>query len=164
MATGLIPARAGNTVPAVARPPARGAHPRSRGEHTTRRAISSGDPGSSPLARGTPPLRAPKHIATGLIPARAGNTDVPDIVERAYRAHPRSRGEHAGFNIIRTTSTGSSPLARGTHIFPKGKPKCPGLIPARAGNTFGSKIATARKGAHPRSRGEHRMGNRRLKD
>ena len=71
---GLIPARAGNTNFHGLVFLSVGAHPRSRGEHTEKFMIGSGEKGSSPLARGTLNV-ANAHIATtGLIPARAGNT------------------------------------------------------------------------------------------
>ena len=70
-------------------------------------------------------------------------------------AHPRSRGEHRENPDPKSTSLGSSPLARGTLddvgvLFGDLR-----LIPARAGNTtvdLGGELDLA---AHPRSRGEH---------
>ena len=71
---GLIPARAGNTLPRQSVLRVTGAHPRSRGEH--RRWEVSGDQreGSSPLARGTHDRGSVIIVPGGLIPARAGNT------------------------------------------------------------------------------------------
>ena len=71
---GLIPARAGNTSGLNAAFKELGAHPRSRGEHTTVWAYASGASGSSPLARGTLKHAADIAPEKGLIPARAGNT------------------------------------------------------------------------------------------
>ena len=74
----------------------------------------------------------------GLIPARAGNTDVP--------APPFLRAR------------GSSPLARGTLILIPPPYRSVGLIPARAGNTrWRGRFASGCR-AHPRSRGEHIAG------
>ena len=70
--------------------------------------------GSSPLARGTP---AQFHGATarfGLIPARAGNTKQGMQANVIMGAHPRSRGEHIRSEMPLSSSSGSSPLARGT--------------------------------------------------
>ena len=94
MMSGLIPARAGNTLHRGCPNSRTWAHPRSRGEHGFR---DDGKPhveGSSPLARGTPPERTFNFSLTGLIPARAGNTE--RFMERCHDvgAHPRSRGEH----------------------------------------------------------------------
>ena len=161
---GLIPARAGNT--RTHRPPgsSNGAHPRSRGEHRGYLLTSHHDMGSSPLARGTlaAPRRRPRY--SGLIPARAGNTQLSPPVAPLNGAHPRSRGEHPfGFGCF-VRSSGSSPLARGTPDGRRSASSCGGLIPARAGNT---RLGVARRGsswAHPRSRGEHdlRGGEKRV--
>ena len=91
---GLIPARAGNTLGELVLSGAIGAHPRSRGEHSTMDANLWNLPGSSPLARGTP----------------APGTSAPPPIW----AHPRSRGEHAPKVRRWSRQMGSSPLARGT--------------------------------------------------
>ena len=154
-AGGLIPARAGNTVP----PPARGrgnrAHPRSRGEHERPHPFDQEIVGSSPLARGT---RNGVRVACrsgGLIPARAGNTKITTRANTAFRAHPRSRGEHADFTMSILVAVGSSPLARGTRVFCVYVAGSVGLIPARAGNTQYQGCPEPAYRAHPRSRGEH---------
>ena len=132
---GLIPARAGNThAPVISRFHS-WAHPRSRGEH---RGAVWGDGfagGSSPLARGTRGLYRPYRYGRGLIPARAGNTHhfIPPI--RAFRAHPRSRGEHCAIRMTSTPRPGSSPLARGPPESRRCTVRGRGLIPARAGTT-----------------------------
>ena len=70
-------------------------------------------------------------------------------------AHPRSRGEH----ILRSSRVrgyaGSSPLARGTHPPRPHRHQLSRLIPARAGNTVGTRGPPPGGAAHPRSRGEH---------
>ncbi len=50
---------------------------------------------------------------------------------------------------------GSSPQARGTHLFPVLVNNLPGLIPAGAGNTGGVRTTLNVPRAHPRRRGEH---------
>ena len=50
---------------------------------------------------------------------------------------------------------GSSPLARGTLLNAAPVNGDPRLIPARAGNTYGERVAGTPESAHPRSRGEH---------
>ena len=50
-------------------------------------------------------------------------------------AHPRSRGEHWRDQVAEVQFTGSSPLARGTHVAVHGATVIGGLIPAHAGNT-----------------------------
>ena len=70
----LIPARAGSTPSRRTCGWGRGAHPRSRGEHSSWVLTNRGVPGSSPLARGAP-ARVPRPPRPhGLIPARAGST------------------------------------------------------------------------------------------
>ena len=73
------------------------------------------------------------------------------------RAHPRSRGEHAYGSGEFVYVWGSSPLARGTRSVYSVVVRVTGLIPARAGNTASSSYPPANHGAHPRSRGEHRV-------
>ena len=116
LVSGLIPARAGNTMRRCLRFPIRRAHPRSRGEHGATFAAFRDPSGSSPLARGTRWDDAPLETFTGLIPARAGNTVYASWVPRKFRAHPRSRGEHGAQAARAAGEVGSSPLARGTHL------------------------------------------------
>ena len=71
---GLIPARAGNTIWRVDSPVTAWAHPRSRGEHLSALTGALPAAGSSPLARGTLNYTLVFTQASGLIPARAGNT------------------------------------------------------------------------------------------
>ena len=152
---GLIPARAGNTMPRRTFLPALRAHPRSRGEHSTAALCASTASGSSPLARGTRELPFAKIPRPGLIPARAGNTRQRIPCTSPVRAHPRSRGEHPGEDGSTEIHPGSSPLARGTPGHPLANHGKSGLIPARAGNTRRPLEVILNVGAHPRSRGEH---------
>ena len=154
----LIPARAGNTPCPAWRGAYTPAHPRSRGEHSRSVAVCWLRSGSSPLARGTPPHAMPLFWGWRLIPARAGNTSgYPDPGSREP-AHPRSRGEHPSASTSRSRQRGSSPLARGTRRCHSQGATKPRLIPARAGNTLKSSSEALSAAAHPRSRGEHRVG------
>ena len=133
---GLIPARAGTTFHDGGEAATVGAHPRSRGDHLPPALNPHALGGSSPLARG--PLNGPqlKNVAGGLIPARAGTTPTCRLFDLLGRAHPRSRGDHTYLPWSALASQGSSPLARGP---PRSDPRQragPGLIPARAGNTW----------------------------
>ena len=111
--------------------------------------------GSSPLARGTRSVDSFYSAVYGLIPARAGNTDVSAGGCVAGGAHPRSRGEHGGGGGQVGVFRGSSPLARGTHSVRSDRTNPHGLIPARAGNTNSLCKVLQLTRAHPRSRGEH---------
>ena len=70
----FIPARAGNTLrwSSTGRSPP--VHPRSRGEHCRSARPGHESGGSSPLARGTPPIGEASDQQFRFIPARAGNT------------------------------------------------------------------------------------------
>ena len=131
------------------------AHPRSRGEHFIFTVACERSSGSSPLARGTPEDSNHPRRHLGLIPARAGNTQLVQRIYGIHWAHPRSRGEHNKKPTRCGWVWGSSPLARGTHCLDRHCQQPEGLIPARAGNTrrLGRRAQTER--AHPRSRGEH---------
>ena len=152
---GLIPARAGTTIPSPKASVEIGAHPRSRGDHCDIPHSLVKVRGSSPLARG--PLCKAYQAApsSGLIPARAGTTQAADGDITSAGAHPRSRGDHCPLSSCRLGDRGSSPLARGPQsvtkkIWPRG-----GLIPARAGTTSRMARRSLPSGAHPRSRGDH---------
>ena len=71
---GLIPARAGTTVPCQGTTETRRAHPRSRGDHLIMRIAGRWERGSSPLARGPRRVIFSPLADVGLIPARAGTT------------------------------------------------------------------------------------------
>ena len=133
---GLIPARAGNTEQMLGIQFVMRAHPRSRGEHVKTQILRVFSLGSSPLARGTLELMGYESWPNGLIPARAGNTTAFFLPGASTRAHPRSRGEHQEPTPLKRSSTGSSPLARGTRCGGQAKVSRLGLIPARAGNTL----------------------------
>ena len=110
----LIPARAGNTACRRSRMSADSAHPRSRGEHLHMEQALNVIIGSSPLARGTQHQTIRTRRRARLIPARAGNTFLPDRRAFHHPAHPRSRGEHNLPIDPPGGGNGSSPLARGT--------------------------------------------------
>ena len=153
----LIPARAGNIPRRLCPAAYRAAHPRSRGEHLRTLSVPFSGGGSSPLARGTFIAFNQHRRALRLIPARAGNMISAKSFRRAMTAHPRSRGEHKFSFSLKSFTSGSSPLARGTC---SGRGKTTAmmrLIPARAGNMAVAPEHGWVDPAHPRSRGEHEM-------
>ena len=152
---GLIPARAGTTRDGFSSKTRSRAHPRSRGDHADACAAGLVNQGSSPLARGPQFYRREHRRKLGLIPARAGTTLPAGPRRMVCRAHPRSRGDHRKRQSARLKMPGSSPLARGPHAFLFNREKSPGLIPARAGTTPRRRPPVTRRGAHPRSRGDH---------
>ncbi len=150
----FIPARAGNTMPLSVRLIIFSVYPRSRGEHVL--SVSPVFPagGLSPLARGTRhQLRIREEIGR-FIPARAGNTTLPERVKRSRPVYPRSRGEHSSCRDEKKTHNGLSPLARGTPSNAAPKKSRSRFIPARAGNTIwlNGKICTP-SGLSPLARG-----------
>ena len=89
----------------------------------------------------------------GIIPARAGFTRCWSRPFRAGRDHPRSRGVYAKTLRGAQALLGSSPLARGLRVLPRGVLEILGIIPARAGFTTRSTGTGSRRPDHPRSRG-----------
>ena len=151
---GIIPARAGFTPVSIAAVGSSLDHPRSRGVYLPDRGGGRGGQGSSPLARGLPVRARPQRRDRGIIPARAGFTEVLGaggveggriIPARAGFTGCRHRpGQHRG----------DHPRSRGVYDHPQGRVhRRPGIIPARAGFTPPGPAATRRRGDHPRSRG-----------
>ncbi len=145
------------------RPPTRrGDHPRSRGEHRVRRRLLVRLVGSSPLARGARDLHPHLSDHLRIIPARAGSTRGLSGTCRRSGDHPRSRGEHRPVSPRSPLSPGSSPLARGARVRDRRVRPRPGIIPARAGSTSRMRRMSRSLRDHPRSRGEHGLGQRHL--
>ena len=130
---GIIPARAGFTVPGVEDPVAGPDHPRSRGVY--------GDPDYY------------SRNLTRIIPARAGFTHQPRVLHPGGRDHPRSRGVYQRSKCGAVRRSGSSPLARGLQGPVLRRVRGAGIIPARAGFTRRPTPTRAGSGDHPRSRG-----------
>ena len=71
---GIIPARAGFTIPQRCQERRHPDHPRSRGVYLPQAELSPASQGLSPLARGLLPQRIGARLDRGIIPARAGFT------------------------------------------------------------------------------------------
>ena len=78
--------------------------------------------GSSPLARGLLHIHPSGGPVLRIIPARAGFTDGPQGHDQADGDHPRSRGVYWSSSPPRASDIGSSPLARGLHLWIPGIP------------------------------------------
>ena len=154
----LIPAHAGKTAMAWIRADGKPAHPRSRGENVQGRSVDWVQRGSSPLTRGKPSPMRRSATRPWLIPAHTGKTRSRSATPWGSPAHPRSRGEN------RTTAPrgqiwrGSSPLTRGKRVGLGAALPVPRLIPAHAGKTVSVPNLSLKGTAHPRSRGENRVG------
>ena len=132
---GIIPARAGFTLPFVELPGGRRDHPRSRGVYEWVADRGRQRRGSSPLARGLPLAAHGGRPGVRIIPARAGFTWSTRPGLWSPPDHPRSRGVYT--IIVRTPyhPDGSSPLARGLRRGGCSECLIGGIIPARAGFT-----------------------------
>ena len=91
--------------------------------------------GSSPPVRGAQRHKGENAVESGLIPARAGSTCTPRLLDGAHRAHPRPCGEHPGYVFSSSKLSGSSPPVRGAPEELTNGGGLNGLIPARAGST-----------------------------
>ncbi|MCP1683095.1 hypothetical protein J2T32_002319 [Kerstersia gyiorum] len=152
----FIPACAGNTIIELAKGNTGAVHPRMRGEHVSRLAVGHPKGGSSPHARGTPPLAQAGSFQSRFIPACAGNTIQPAARCFLRSVHPRMRGEHPSAERTKHGRDGSSPHARGTRGGRLRRPGRSRFIPACAGNTWRGVSPATSSAVHPRMRGEHR--------
>ena len=89
----------------------------------------------------------------GIIPARAGFTQVGDVILSESADHPRSRGVYRGRKGDRGDVGGSSPLARGLLDMTSEDREIFRIIPARAGFTHQQNKQFPAAADHPRSRG-----------
>ncbi len=117
--------------------------------------IASSAPGLSPLTRGTHMNVGSDRVFTRFIPAGAGNTVLDHFKFTIDSVYPRWRGEHNASVEHKSSFSGLSPLARGTHI--QGYNPCENFrfIPAGAGNTGLSTRSNNLLPVYPRWRGEH---------
>ena len=151
----IIPALAGNTLPASLLMCSNRDHPRACGEHEHRAVTPPVTQGSSPRLRGTLSVRHCVTNPRGIIPALAGNTTVPTIAPSFHRDHPRACGEHYRLCSLGYLSMGSSPRLRGTLSCRAARTWPTGIIPALAGNTRVSSHLRSPPWDHPRACGEH---------
>ena len=98
--SGLIPAHAGKTKPYARTQLRIRAHPRSRGENALSVLADTVGGGSSPLTRGKPCRWRSVNDRTRLIPAHAGKTMQAAMTLTRDKAHPRSRGENNGDDLL----------------------------------------------------------------
>ena len=129
----IIPARAGFTSRGDGHEGPRRDHPRSRGVYRWGRSAHGDLSGSSPLARGLRIDLVPTLLEVGIIPARAGFTEVYGRVRGSARDHPRSRGVYVTNQLLSDAPAGSSPLARGLRREGRRDRHGGRIIPARAG-------------------------------
>ena len=97
---GIIPALAGNTVPAGVSDSRWWDHPRSRGEYRDIDRPSDDAGGSSPLSRGILKEIFENQNELRIIPALAGNTIHGRSTPSDRPDHPRSRGEYHTWSLV----------------------------------------------------------------
>ena len=131
----FIPAGAGNSSCCSQKKLSNTVHPRWRGEQRGARGVGECQRGSSPLARGTVFQVGAGSESGRFIPAGAGNSNPGRGVPGFGAVHPRWRGEQIDGSGRSSTSTGSSPLARGTANYVGIVARMPRFIPAGAGNS-----------------------------
>ena len=135
LASGIIPAYAGNTTLLISPCTDRRDHPRVCGEHQTNLSNQQTMQGSSPRMRGTRGAILLSGGVRGIIPAYAGNTLVVSFHWILTGDHPRVCGEHVFVQQFDETALGSSPRMRGTPPHTQKEVFERGIIPAYAGNT-----------------------------
>ena len=155
---GIIPARAGFTIPRTCADMQWKDHPRSRGVYLFIAVIAERFSGSSPLARGLPVPKGTINFEARIIPARAGFTSRQCLRCRPSPDHPRSRGVYETRTTPLPRPMGSSPLARGLLARLAADKAVVGIIPARAGFTAFPQRTLIEQWDHPRSRGVYKPG------
>ena len=156
----IIPAWAGNTRDTAPSLADLTDHPRVGGEHATSPATSRKDLGSSPRGRGTPAELQLVIVLARIIPAWAGNTELPSLISYSMTDHPRVGGEHSPSSSHSSQKVGSSPRGRGTPPRRGSSWFMLRIIPAWAGNTFRRWTSRSSASDHPRVGGEHLIGTR----
>ena len=151
---GIIPARAGFTLPTATPTSPQQDHPRSRGVYRAQAQCDPNRKGSSPLARGLQADLVFNFQHWGIIPARAGFTGVLCCLWSELRDHPRSRGVYPLPCRPLPRLLGSSPLARGLLMVSLSMLLSAWIIPARAGFTHGVSGSSGKgRGSSPLARG-----------
>ena len=116
--------------------------------------------GSSPHARGPLSRCFFNGQTVGIIPACAGSTCWGNTPPPMSKDHPRMRGVHYSVPISFVLISGSSPHARGPHLFGTATLQRSGIIPACAGSTLCDSYACQPNRDHPRMRGVHQRVTR----
>ena len=139
IASGYIPARAGNARSAAGSPRRSPVQPRACGE---RDPVAERNPqvlGTAPRVRGTLEIRT-RHVPVGRYsPARAGNADGNEQRRSVRPVQPRACGERDFKMLDEAGITGTAPRVRGTlragrHLLRRLR-----YSPARAGNALSTK-------------------------
>ena len=128
-------------------------HPRSRGAASRPRRSPTRRRGPSPLTRGSHRQVLLTHAVLRSIPAHAGQPIPPEKLSARGRVHPRSRGAAAAVKTTSASTSGPSPLTRGSRGDFGGSTEDRGSIPAHAGQPAPRASGRPGEAVHPRSRG-----------
>ena len=137
-------------------------HPRIRGEHCDYSVLHVAEIGSSPHTRGAPAGARDHRPGSRIIPAYAGSTVGRRRCCSGIWDHPRIRGEHRVRLQSLRRHGGSSPHTRGAlrvHLVRDGDDR---IIPAYAGSTSPYFLLIFSQADHPRIRGEHTYGAKKI--
>ena len=158
--SGIIPAGAGRSCPALISGSFIWDHPRGCGEKVSVRVRRPITMGSSPRVRGEAIDREARALEEGIIPAGAGRSIGILTSLRGYRDHPRGCGEKAEISRALAMTGGSSPRVRGEDfVFPVCVSSLR-IIPAGAGRSYEGSAAMDAVTDHPRGCGEKLAGAR----
>ncbi len=152
--TGSIPAHTGKPSRRRRLLTGAGVYPRSHGE--ARRCIDRWPTawGLSPLTRGSLEGVRPVLPWQGSIPAHTGK---PRLIVRSLthdRVYPRSHGEAIPETAVKSSSSGLSPLTRGSLMELQARMNAEGSIPAHTGKPSRRPRPGRRRRVYPRSHGE----------
>ena len=150
----IIPAHAGNSVAAMVMMARNSDHPRACGELSRTPDVPPSAVGSSPRMRGTPARPGAVRRGVRIIPAHAGNSELPCMVASRAADHPRACGELQRDIVRENRHAGSSPRMRGTPSERLLGDRRRRIIPAHAGNSHRPREPARFKPDHPRACGE----------
>ena len=152
--TGITPAYAGKSRPAVIIAGHFRDHPRVCGEERKRKKLTGWQRGSPPRMRG----RAVNLCHFGqqhrITPAYAGKSPTSASSENAQWDHPRVCGEEQRYTKAQADAKGSPPRMRGRAGFPSGSMVSRRITPAYAGKSVMSRSKSIPPWDHPRVCGE----------
>ena len=131
----IIPARAEQTVRRGRGCAVAADHPRACGANNATQITARYVNGSSPRVRGKLPAYANPQQMVRIIPARAGQTLSPRMLNISFTDHPRACGANYGGVPVIQPVAGSSPRVRGKHRAAQLRVQIRRIIPARAGQT-----------------------------
>ena len=152
--TGITPAYAGKSRPAVIIAGHFRDHPRVCGEERKRKKLTGWQRGSPPRMRGRGAYYARVHGYRRITPAYAGKSRKWEKCRPGLGDHPRVCGEETPWWPLAQTLWGSPPRMRGRASVFAVSSSLSGITPAYAGKSFHWIITTPHSGDHPRVCGE----------